>query len=68
MEVVYKYMIYILYLKLAMCTYIDTIVVLLQQKSLTVTGPELLTAILDFVRNNDIAIGEECDKVRTHNE
>ena len=32
------------------------------QKSLT---PELLTSLLDFIRNNDIAIGEDCDKVIT---
>ena len=33
------------------------------QKSLSATGPELLTTMLEFIRNNDIAIGEECDKV-----
>ena len=31
--------------------------------SLCYTGPELIGAMLEFIRNNDAVIGESCDKV-----
>ena len=34
------------------------------QKTIQVSGADLPQAVLEFVRNNDVAVLEACDKVR----